>query len=305
MSHSFHHINVDCRDPYALSRFWLHVTGFSPELEVAADDEEVLLFDPLHRMPNLLFTRVPESKTIKNRFHLDLQPLDTTRDLSVADLLTHGATMLDDRRRSDGSGWVVLADPEGNEFCIERSTAEKGRDPWRHEPHSLGERPMPSVRTADEFTMLTEMLDWYRAGVVHKCSGLTDQQASRRLLESESTIIGIVNHLALVEDSWFEEAFAGRAPIEHFAGIDWEADPDFEFRTARDESLATVLGRYETACDRSRQTALSCTLDQLGVSETRAPFTLRYVLVHMIEETARHLGHIDILRELTDSASGD
>lgn len=75
--------------------------------------------------PRLLLIRVPEGKTVKNRMHLDLQPPAwRTRDEEVERALGLGAKLLDDRRESDGSGWVVLADPEGNEFCIERSEAE-------------------------------------------------------------------------------------------------------------------------------------------------------------------------------------
>jgi Glyoxalase-like domain len=68
---------------------------------------------------------VPEAKTVKNRVHLDLEPDDRTRDQEVERLLGIGATLVDDQRRPDGRGWVVLADPEGNEFCVERSPAER------------------------------------------------------------------------------------------------------------------------------------------------------------------------------------
>ncbi len=67
---------------------------------------------------------MPEGKVVKNRIHLDLQP-DTTRDAEVARLLDLGATLVGDHRRPDGTGWVTLADPAGNEFCVERSTAER------------------------------------------------------------------------------------------------------------------------------------------------------------------------------------
>jgi hypothetical protein len=75
--------------------------------------------------PNLLFIPVPESKTAKNRLHLDLQPT-IPREEEVYRLLRLGATLVDDRREVDGTGWAVMADPEGNEFCVERSKAERG-----------------------------------------------------------------------------------------------------------------------------------------------------------------------------------
>jgi hypothetical protein len=67
----------------------------------------------------------PEPKTVKNRVHLDVVPTERTRDEEVARLLAVGAVLVADQRRSDGTGWVVLADPEGNEFCVERSAAER------------------------------------------------------------------------------------------------------------------------------------------------------------------------------------
>jgi Glyoxalase-like domain len=74
----------------------------------------------------LLFIPVPEAKTVKNRMHLDLMPTAGSRDEEVARLLSIGAALVDDQRRPDGTGWVVMADPEGNEFCIERSARERG-----------------------------------------------------------------------------------------------------------------------------------------------------------------------------------
>ena len=74
----------------------------------------------------LLFIPVPEGKTAKNRVHLDLQPESTTRDETVSAAVAAGASIVADHRRDDGSGWVTMADPEGNEFCVERSAREQG-----------------------------------------------------------------------------------------------------------------------------------------------------------------------------------
>jgi antitoxin (DNA-binding transcriptional repressor) of toxin-antitoxin stability system len=76
-------------------------------------------------MAELLFIRVPEGKTVKNRLHFDLVPLNRTRDAEVERLLAAGAVLASDQRRPNGRGWVVLADPEGNEFCVETSEAER------------------------------------------------------------------------------------------------------------------------------------------------------------------------------------
>ena len=119
-------ITFDCADPYRLAQFWLQLTGFSedPGNGNAPDDPEALLLSPDGSLA-LLFIAVPEPKHVKNRVHLDLVPLTSRRDEEVDQLLRIGARMVDDQRRPDGGGWVVLADPEGNEFCIERSDAER------------------------------------------------------------------------------------------------------------------------------------------------------------------------------------
>jgi catechol 2,3-dioxygenase-like lactoylglutathione lyase family enzyme len=119
-------ITFDCADPYRLARFWSQVTGLQedPEDPNLPEDQEAALVGP-DGQANLLFIRVPEAKTVKNRVHLDLMPTDRTRDQEVERLLGLGATLVADHRRPDGSGWAVLADPEGNELCIERSAAER------------------------------------------------------------------------------------------------------------------------------------------------------------------------------------
>jgi len=117
-------ITFDCRDPYLLAGFWSQVTGFGedPDNTNHPDDPEGLLLAP-DGSANLLFVRVPEAKQVKNRVHLDLTADNSTpqaRDAEVERVIALGATLIDDHRRPDGKGWVVLADPEGNEFCIER-----------------------------------------------------------------------------------------------------------------------------------------------------------------------------------------
>lgn len=119
-------ITVDCRDPHEMARFWSEALGYveDPANPNAPDDPEAYIVDPRHLHPGLLFQPVPESKTVKNRIHFDVQP-DQRRDDEVERLLAVGASLVADLRTGD-SGWVVLADPEGNEFCVLRSSAERG-----------------------------------------------------------------------------------------------------------------------------------------------------------------------------------
>ncbi|WP_040336681.1 VOC family protein [Candidatus Blastococcus massiliensis] len=119
------HTSIDCSDAQALSRWWQAVLDYveDPDDPNEPGDDECLISsrDGHHR---LLFIEVPETKQGKNRVHLDLRPREGSRDDEFARLQELGATTLDDRRNADGTGWVVLADPEGNEFCILRSEAE-------------------------------------------------------------------------------------------------------------------------------------------------------------------------------------
>lgn len=119
------HVTIDCTDAYELAQFWSAVTGWPLSSEDAPGDPEALLQAPAP-LPGMLFIRVPESKTVKNRIHFDLMPTERTRDEEVERLLTLGAKLYEDHRRPDGLGWVTLLDPEGNEFCVERSTGERG-----------------------------------------------------------------------------------------------------------------------------------------------------------------------------------
>jgi hypothetical protein len=120
-------VTFDCVDPYALSVFWKAVTGWEdyPGEPNVPEDEACYLGKPGSDLPGLFFQIVPEGKTVKNRLHLDVAPIDGTRNEEVARLLTLGATVVSDQRKSDGTGWVVMGDPEGNEFCVERSDAER------------------------------------------------------------------------------------------------------------------------------------------------------------------------------------
>ena len=121
------HTTIDCHNAYELSEWWKAVLGYvdldgDPNLP---GHEECMILDPEtgHR---LLFIEVPDDRVVKNRLHLDLRPRTASRAEEVEAVLAHGATLVADLRGKygPGTGWVVLADPEGNEFCMLRSEAE-------------------------------------------------------------------------------------------------------------------------------------------------------------------------------------
>ena len=120
------HTTIDAADAYAQSLFWAKVLGYAedPDDPNEPGHEECMIFSPDGRT-RVLFIEVPDTKQVKNRMHFDLVPAEGTRDAEAARLISIGATVVDDLRRPDGSGWVVLADPEGNEFCILCSEAER------------------------------------------------------------------------------------------------------------------------------------------------------------------------------------
>lgn len=115
-------ISVDCADPWGLASFWRQVLDrpLDPDAREGDDEVGVILADGT----KLLFLAVPEAKTVKNRMHLCLEP-DIRREDEVERVLALGATLLDDRRVDDGTGWAVLQDPERNEFCVLRSADER------------------------------------------------------------------------------------------------------------------------------------------------------------------------------------
>ena len=126
MTARLRHVTVDCARWEPLVEFWSQALDFveDPDNPNNPGDPEGLLISPRQDL-GLLFIPVPESKSVKNRLHLDVVPTDRTRDEEVDRLLGLGATQVADHREPDGGGWVVLADPGGDEFCVERSDAER------------------------------------------------------------------------------------------------------------------------------------------------------------------------------------
>ena len=162
--------------------------------------------------------------------------------------------------------------------------------------------------TGSELDQLTAFLDFQRETMLLKAEGLDAGQLATALPPSSLTLGGLLNHLALVEDSWFPDRFAGRPAHELWRDVDWTADPDYEFRTAKDVDPDELRQRYREACARSREVVVAATsLDQLSARPGRdgTHWDLRWILIHMIEETARHAGHADLIRESIDGQVGE
>ena len=158
---------------------------------------------------------------------------------------------------------------------------------------------------ADERTTLLAMLDMQRATVLWKLDGLSLEDAKRPLVESGTSLLGSIKHLAYVEKWWFEDFIAGGSPENPYS----EKSPDGEWRIEEGETIEGISKFYVDAVEASNVIINNAPdLDVLGSMdvgpEHRRQRSLRWVLVHMVEETARHAGQMDIMRELVDNATG-
>jgi uncharacterized damage-inducible protein DinB len=159
--------------------------------------------------------------------------------------------------------------------------------------------------TLDERAILAQFLDYARDTVHAKCAGLSEADARRASLPGSPlmTISGLVSHLRWVECSWIDKTLLGGA-----IDAPWtDDDPDREFRIAVEIPLAQLLAEYRAACGLHRQAVAALDLDTPSRGDLgwrTEPVTLRWILFHLVEETARHNGHIDILRELADGTRG-
>ena len=173
------------------------------------------------------------------------------------------------------------------------------------------DRTDPPLAT-DEATTLLAFLDYHRDTLRIKTDGLTKAQLAQPVPPSSLTLGGLLKHLALVEASWFGEVLHGRPMGQPWSEVDWDADPDWEFRTAADDSPEQLRATFDAAVEQSRRTINEAMaaggLDHLSVGLDRKGnqrFSLRWILLHLIEEYARHNGHADYLREAVDGVTGE
>lgn len=158
--------------------------------------------------------------------------------------------------------------------------------------------------TAGEREQLTGFLDFQRATIVWKSSGLSDEQARRSLVPSELiTVGGLLSHLRLNEEYWFGTVIDGRP--DRWDEI-LKADPDAEFREGQQLAVAHLIADYEAQCQVSREIVARRDLDGVALlPESRRQVTVRWVILHMLEETARHAGQLDLVREMIDGLTGE
>jgi uncharacterized damage-inducible protein DinB len=165
------------------------------------------------------------------------------------------------------------------------------------------DRPEPPY-LGDETGTLAGFLDFHRATLLWKLEGLDDEQLRRPMVPSGTSLLGLVKHLAYVERSWFQGVWAGQE-----VSFPWtKEDPDADWRIEPEETTEDVLGLYHGECDRSREiVAATSSLDEVVEHPRNRDWKMnrRWILTHMIEETARHVGHADILREQIDGAVGE
>jgi uncharacterized damage-inducible protein DinB len=148
---------------------------------------------------------------------------------------------------------------------------------------------------ADERATLTAMLDFHRDALIRKTSGLGGDALRQSPVPSGINLMGLLHHLTRTEEWWFEGCFGG---------LPFDGDPRQEQRAPEGATYAELVEAYRDQCDRSREVVSHAQLDDLAANAFLKP-TLRWVVVHMIEETARHNGHADILRELFDGEVGE
>ncbi len=180
--------------------------------------------------------------------------------------------------------------------------ARGGGDPAGNLPRVADQRPA-APRVAQERVALAAWLDRHRATVVDKLDGLTDAEARRPMLASGVSLLALVKHLTAVEHGWFVVNFAQTGERDLFVEQDG-TETDWVLKA--EDTLVSVVSGYQRACARSRAVVASAiSLDDRAPHPRGGEMDLRFVLLHMLEETARHNGHADAARELLDGVTGD
>jgi uncharacterized damage-inducible protein DinB len=156
----------------------------------------------------------------------------------------------------------------------------------------------------DERAVVTWLLDYHRSVLLRKVSGISEEQARSVAASSDLTLLGLVRHLTNVEQYWFAMVFVGSDEPGHYDDPD---DVDRDFHPQPGDTLAAALDVFNAEIVRSRRVAAEASsFDVLGQRQRHgSPVNLRWIMVHMVEEYARHCGHADIIRQHIDGVTGD
>lgn len=159
------------------------------------------------------------------------------------------------------------------------------------------------LKIGSEESVLWSMVDFYRATLLSKCSGLDEEQLKRRAVNPSSlSLLGLLRHCTATERYFFEECLEGGTLAPLYSTI---ADPDGDFNDLDSLSAAQVVHRFLEQCDRSRVIAAAHSFDDVAYSDVfQSDLSLRFVAVHLVDEYARHCGHADLLREVIDGSVG-
>ena len=161
--------------------------------------------------------------------------------------------------------------------------------------------PSPvTTGVASEREVLASFLDFHRGVVVRKVTDLSISAARARFVPSDTTLAGLLRHLTVTERQWFQQVLSGH-PAPAGEGPD---APDASWSVGEQETVADFVEAYQQECERSRAAAATHDLGHAVPHPALGRVSLRWIYVHMMEETARHAGHADILRELTDGTTG-
>jgi uncharacterized damage-inducible protein DinB len=173
------------------------------------------------------------------------------------------------------------------------------------------DRPQPPL-AGDELSTLLGFLDLQRATLRWKCEGVDRAGLTATAAASSMTLGGILKHLAYVEDQWFSRVLHGRDPAAEWKDADWAAEPDGEWTSAAGDTAEHLRSLWQASVHRSRALVTEALADGSGLdrlSDRELPDgtrpSLRWIVVHMIEEYARHNGHADLLRESVDGSTGE
>jgi hypothetical protein len=174
----------------------------------------------------------------------------------------------------------------------------------------------PPPLTGNEREVITWLLDHHREVLRRKCAGISEADARRTLPPSELTLLGLLRHVVFVEQYWFGYIFLGvvvepEGELPHSRGsepwiFDDTDDPDPDFHFGADDTVVAALALFDEQVSRSRVVAAASDFSDVAQrSRHGSPVNLRWIMVHLLEEYARHCGHADLLREQIDGSTGD